>query len=123
MAYKEFGDLQGVSVLGTVIKVLDGDSVHIVAPVGESGGSYLVKCRLDGIDTPPLANNKSARALLESIIAESGGMVLCIFGKREKFGRALVTLYNNWDTSKPSINQRMLDSGEAKEYHGGKKEW
>jgi endonuclease YncB( thermonuclease family) len=117
---KEWGCLNGVNVMGQIVKIHDGDSVHVLAPVGEAGGSYIIKCRLNGIDTPELKSNKTAKIALENIVAETDGKVFCNFGKKEKYGRILLTLYGN--PTKPSINQQMIQLGEAKEYHGGKKE-
>lgn len=119
MAIPKWGDLNGKNVEGTVISVHDGDTVHVVAPVGEAGGTYEIVCRLDGIDTPELKVNKTAKAALIAILAETENKVMCNFGKKEKYGRILVTMFG--DRTKPSINQRMIDMGEAKEYHGGKK--
>lgn len=118
--YIEWGCLDGKEVWGTVHKIVDGDSVHIIAPVGEAGGYYLVKCRLAGINTPELKENRSAKTALENIIHASNNLVYCKFGKKEKYGRILVNLYGAVDSSK-SINQMMIDNGEAVAYFGGKK--
>ena len=117
--YPKWGDLDGKSMMGIVTDVHDGDTVHIVAPLGEAGGMYEVVCRLDGIDAPELKVNKTAKVALEKLLSETDMKVMCKFGKKEKYGRTLVVLYG--DLTKPSINQRMVDMGEAKEYHGGKR--
>ena len=102
--------------------VHDGDTVRVVAPVGEAGGVYEVTCRLAGIDAPELRNNTSARNKLVAMLAETHNNVWCHFGKRDKYGRILVVLYSGeHGPDGVSINQRMLDCGEATEYHGGKR--
>lgn len=115
---KIWGDLTDVKIVGKIVKVHDGDTVHIVAPVGEAGGEYLIKARLYGIDTPELKVNKSAKAALQKIVDDIGGVVECHFGKKDKYGRILVTLFSGDE----NINQKMIDMGEAKAYFGGKKE-
>lgn len=116
---KEWGVLDGVNVPAQVMKIHDGDTIHVSAAVGEAGGIYLIKCRLAGIDTPELKVNSSAKTQLEKFIAETNGHVFCNFGKKDKYGRILCTLYG--DPHMPSINQRMIDCGEAVAYFGGKK--
>lgn len=113
----KWGDLDGRNIIGNVVKVHDGDTVHIEAAVGEAGGVYEIICRLAGIDAPELKLNKTAKAALETILLETDNKVFCNFGKKDKYGRILVILRG--DPTKPSINQRMVDMGEAKEYHGG----
>ncbi len=114
--YKEWGSLDGMSMFGNVIKIHDGDTVKIAAPVGEAGGIYLITCRLSGINAPELSKNTSSKLALEKLINETNGKVYCIFGKKEKYGRILTTLYG--DPTKLSINQRMIDIGEAISYEG-----
>lgn len=120
MPIPKWGDLDGKTVNGSIVSVHDGDTVHVVAPVGEAGGIYEIVCRLDGINAPELKVNKTAKAALIVLLAETDNKVICKFGKKEKYGRILVTLYG--DPNKESINQRMIDMGEAVEYHGGKKQ-
>ena len=114
--YKEWGCLNNISVFGNVIKIHDGDSLKIAAPVGEAGGCYLITCRLAGINAPELKFNMSAKSTLEKLIAETNGKVYCMFGKKDKYGRILTTLYG--DPTKLSINQRMIDLREAVLYNG-----
>ena len=114
--YKEWGCLNGVSMFGNVIKIHDGDTVKIAAPVGEAGGIYLITCRLAGINAPELSVDTSSKLALEELIAETNGKVFCMFGKKEKYGRILTTLYG--DPTKLSINQRMIDLGFAVPYNG-----
>jgi endonuclease YncB( thermonuclease family) len=114
LLYKEWGCLDGNSMFANVSKIHDGDTIKVIAPVGESGGVYLVTCRLAGINAPELKVNTSAKLALEKLIAETDGKVFCVFGKKEKYGRILTTLYG--DPTKVSLNQRMIDLGEAVEY-------
>lgn len=119
-APKKWGCLEGINVIGRVAKVYDGDTLHVHAPVGEAGGIYDVKCRLAGIDAPELKVNKSAKETLIALVEETKGKVFCNFGPNDKYGRPLVKLYG--DPTKPSLNQRMIDLKQAKEYHGGKRD-
>lgn len=121
MKYKKWGCLDGVRVQGTVLHVHDGDTLHVLAPVGESGGEYDVTCRLACIDAPELKNNTTAKQALEGILKETDNVVFCVFGKRDKYGRILTTLYTDQTCSAISINQRLVNLGEAKLYNGGKR--
>jgi len=115
---KKWGCLNGVNVMGQVVSIYDGDTLHIHAPVGEAGGVYDVKCRLAGINSPEIKTpeGQAAKDALSSIINETNGKVFCNFGPNEKYGRPLVTLYGS--PTKPSINQQMIDLGHAHFYDG-----
>lgn len=119
---KEWGDLEGVNVFGKVVKVYDGDTVHVVAPVGEAGGEYLIKCRLVGIDAPELKVGHSARDTLVQLLERTSNIVQCYFGKKEKYGRSLVTLWQVMPNGSISnVNQDMVAMQAALPYDGGKK--
>lgn len=115
---KKWGCLNGISVIGQVASIYDGDTLHVLAPVGEAGGTYDVKCRLAGINTPELRTpgGQAAKDALKAIVDQTAGQVLCNFGMNEKYGRPLVTLYG--EPAKPSINQQLIELGHAKEYDG-----
>ena len=80
LAVPKWGDLEGKVVSGVVSRVYDGDTVHILAPVGEAGGVYDVTCRLEGIDAPELhrggGGGETSRDTLTSILAETDNKVL-----------------------------------------------
>lgn len=119
---KKWGCLNGVSTMAIVVSIHDGDTLHVHAPVGEAGGVYDVTCRLAGIDSPELKDQErghKAKHMLEELVAETGGNLFCKFGPKDKYGRITATLFG--DMSKPSLNQRMIDTGHAVEYHGGKR--
>jgi len=119
--YKEWGDLEGVKVQCKVVKVHDGDTIHVLAPVGEAGGEYLVKCRLAGIDTPELKVDKTAKTVLQSQLGKTDGNVMCHFGKKEKYGRTLTTVYQFIGNETICLNNFMLTQGLAVSYSGGRK--
>lgn len=117
-APNKWGCLNGVNVMGQVASIYDGDTLHVLAPVGEAGGTYDVKCRLAGINAPELKTpeGQAAKDALVGIVAETAGKVFCNFGANEKYGRPLVTLYGA--PTKPSINQQLIELGHAHSYDG-----
>lgn len=117
--------LAGLSGPCKVVKVHDGDTVHIV--LYRDGRLIKLVGRLHGIDTPelrkePVAAATARRRLLElcSNAADIDGntqllRVECL--GEEKYGRQLVKLYRNvHDVSgEIDINKTMVDEGHARE--------
>jgi endonuclease YncB( thermonuclease family) len=115
---RRWGSLDGVTIDGKVVSIYDGDSLHVHATI--EGQLYDITCRLMGIDAPELKVGKESLQALRALVNETNGAVVCQFGKNDKYGRVLVTLYG--DPTKGSINSRLVESGFAKEYFGGKKD-
>ncbi|WP_396189535.1 thermonuclease family protein [Flavobacterium sp.] len=114
--------LKDMIIDAKVVSVYDGDTITIVFKLFEN--YYKWSCRLDGIDTPELKTKNidekqeaiRARDYLRSIIMNKIVSITC--GDFDKYGRLLVTVFYNND----NVNNRMIQSGYAKSYHGGTKE-
>ena len=125
---------KGVVTLAKVVSVYDGDTCRLAFPYPNrypNGETEIImkSCRLACIDTPEIrtTNTKEkekgleAKEYLCSII--SGNLVFVKFGKDDKYGRPLITLYRkeedfNKHGFKASINQMMLNSNHAQLYDG-----
>ena len=115
--------LENTKIQGKVVKVYDGDSVHIVFPV--FGKMYNWTCRIARVDTPELRtkNEKEKKfgyfvkeKLLERIMNK---VVEVHCGDFDKYGRLLVEII---DTE--NINDWLIKNKYAFEYDGGtKKDW
>lgn len=97
-----------------ITRVVDGDTCHANIDLGFdiSVNSIL---RFDGINAPELntPEGKQAKEFLANLI--EGTEVEVIIQGREKYGRWLATVYKG----PQNINQLMIDTGHAVEYHGG----
>ena len=117
-----FFSFEKIETVADVVKVYDGDTVHIV--IHYKGEYIKLKTRLDGIDTPELriAEQKeaglSAKKRLEEILGNDNNKVKVKLGKFDKYGRVLITLYTS---SGVSVNQMLIDEGHAYKYDGGTK--
>ena len=115
--------LEGIKIKGKVVKVYDGDSVHIVFPM--FGKMYNWTCRISRVDTPELRtkNEKEKKfgyfvkeKLLERIMDK---VVEVQCGEFDKYGRLLVEIV---DTE--NISDWLIKNKYAFEYDGGtKKDW
>lgn len=101
------------SISGKVIKITDGDTVHIILTNHEKE-----KIRLAGIDAPERkqAHGKKATRYLASLIA--GKTVTVEYNKRDRYGRIVgKILYNGED-----VNLKMVQVGYAHWYFKYRKE-
>ncbi len=102
--------------LGTVLRVVDGDTVHLALDLGLDV-TIRVSCRLADINAPEMGTPEGppARAALEAMIPV-GSLVRAVTkrDRREKYGRYLVTLWP-WaaPVDEPSTNAAMVDDGHA----------
>lgn len=114
-------DFNGKTKWGKVVKVYDGDTIHVVFYLGCK--PYRWKCRLLGIDTPEIktklkdeheaaikAKEKLSELILNKIIT-----INC--SNFDKYGRLLITIYK----SGVNINEFMIRQGHAYKYDGGTK--
>lgn len=98
-------------VLAKCVKVYDGDTIHVVFRL--HGELIRFKCRMTGYDSPELnskdADTKAAAFFARDRLAERilDKNIECHFGKFEKYGRLLVTVYYKGE----NINNWMLDHG------------
>lgn len=131
----------GLKTIGKIVKVIDGDTVHIV--FDDNGRFVRQVCRLAGIDTPEYKKNldgaKKARNRLiqlctdlnihvedmcdtkqiNGMIDENHKLIKVVFFGKEKYGRELVEIY---DVDGVCVNTIMVNEGFAKQYNGGKKD-
>lgn len=103
-----------------LLRVVDGDTVNLEIDLGLDVKRQ-IKCRLFGLNAPEknTVEGKSAAAWLVERLTRCTSIVVQTHKDRtEKFGRYLVTLY---DELYACINLEMIGAGHAKEYYGGKR--
>ena len=108
-----------------MVQVYDGDTCKIVIPFKHE--LFKWNCRLTGLDTPELRTKNLkekecgyyVRDKLRDKILNKVITVHC--HEFDKYGRLLVTLYENSTDSK-SINTWLIENHYAYEYEGGTKE-
>ena len=108
--------------------VIDGDTIDVLADLG-FGVKIECRLRLVGINTPESRTKNleekalglAAKEFLVDVIAESDSIEF-LSHERGKYGRVLATLYSVKRGEKTDINQLMVQTGHAREYHGGKRE-
>lgn len=104
-----------------VLSVTDGDTVVLDVDLG-CDLRITMRCRMDGINAPEKNTiaGKEAKAYLTEFLTEFPNVVVkTIKDRKEKYGRYLVRIYivdSNID-----VNQRLIDTGHAVEYHGEKR--
>jgi endonuclease YncB( thermonuclease family) len=120
-------NLNGYKGLCKVVKVYDGDTVHVAIEV--FGNIYRIKCRLSGIDTAELVTDDP----LEEKIAEKAKKVVDDFTSNrllwlvvhcnDKYGgRYVSSIYPDvTETEASSISHILLNQGLAYPYKGGEK--
>lgn len=123
-----------------VIRVLDGDTIHIVFLYKDD--FIRLVCRLTGIDTPEISKNRDSalksrnrliqlctncsialdndysRKDIDKLLDDNTKILDCILHGPEKYGRQLIELFDNGD----NINMILVGEGYAHEYNGGTKE-
>ena len=123
--------LTGRTVLGKIVKVIDGDSLHVVFRVEGTLKRFL--CRLQGVDTPEKHSEvriERERALtaMEAVLNMVLNKVLTIVtGKFDKFGRLLVdvrvTLGTETEPGKlSSLSEYLVANNLGRSYDGGHKD-
>ena len=116
---------EGRKCLGKVVKVYDGDTVHIVFSLTDNEPDRLYKwnCRLINVDTPELRTKnikekefgKQVRDFLKEKILNKIVTIEC--SDFDKYGRLLVEIF----IDNENINNWLIENGYAKKYTGGKK--
>lgn len=105
-----------------VMRVIDGDTVVLCVDLGFEI-SRIETFRLAGIDAPEMSTKEGQDAkyfLMDLLDDYSGSLILdSTKDHKDKYGRYLATLLG---PNNISINQRMVESGHAKPYSGGKRE-
>lgn len=111
----------------TVIKVVDGDTIDLMVSLGFDT-SVKGRFRLVGVNTP---ESYGASACPEGVAAKAfttaalpvGAEVVVVTSKdkKEKYGRYLAEVYKlekNGVVSEKSVNQMLVESGNARPYSG-----
>ena len=122
-----YDTVEGLQTRIKVLRVIDGDTLDMgICRDGRTVWKYRV--RLYGIDTPekrpsrsdPLrhleieASLRSTQALTDRLI-ENDWIVIAHFGKPDKYGRLLCTLF---DKNGENLNEWMIRMGHAVPYFG-----
>ena len=102
--------------VGKVVKIYDGDTIHVVADDGTGPFRYMI--RMYGYDSPELktAAGADAKAALVSKILNKIVRIE-VHRVKEKYGRVLATIYDG----ECNINLWMIKHGYGVPYDGGKK--
>lgn len=112
-----------------VVKHVDGDTIRLRVDVGFNM-TFQDNFRLFGIDTPELRakdpDEKKRAQLAKLRLAELcpiGSFVRVRTHKADKYGRWLAEIYVNGEDPGffLSVNEKLVDEGHAKAYHGGKR--
>lgn len=120
----DFGNVKQYSYKGVetyikVVKVYDGDTVHVVFKnvLHKDAPMMKYRCRMAGYDASELKTDegKKAREYFEGIVEDK--ILWCKFGNFDKYGRPLITLYSK-KTDLQSINNFIISSGHGKPYDG-----
>lgn len=100
----------------TVVKVVDGDTVHLNIDLGLNI-NHFIKCRLARINSPELSTpeGKLAKGYLQDILTGEKIIVRTVKDKTEKYGRYLVEIETAY---RGNINDHMVSYGMAKFYDG-----
>lgn len=113
-----------------VVKVYDGDTVHVAALTGGSDRPSRFVVRLPGIDAPEIRSRdpmekKTARYVQEELSKILlGRIVKARVSGTDKYGRLLADLIIEDPSGAAgtiSVSAWLLDKGYATEYDGGKK--
>jgi len=122
---------ENISTVAKVVSVYDGDTCRIAFgyPSNDDDAEIIMlSCRLNGIDTPEIRNKNleekqlaiEARDYLKEMVMNDGQLVYVVFYKNDKYGRPLVDIYID-EMLRHCVNDKLIDSGYAKLYNGGKK--
>jgi endonuclease YncB( thermonuclease family) len=133
-------DLEGVRTIGKMVDIYDGDTGNLL--LVWQGRIHQFRVRLNGYDSPEMKPPKNCEnrevKILEAHVARDMLWALCTSrptsrergvlhdsllrvqcGRFDKYGRLLVTLYDDFDDV--SINQKMIEKSMGYAYFGGKK--
>jgi len=121
----DFFHLNGYSAWAKVASTYDGDTSSLIFFL--NGKPVKFRCRLAEIDcaekksSDPAEIRHALRAveLFKELVSKNpDGLVYAKFHRFDKYGRLLVSIYNQPDDSY-SFNDVLVGAGMAYEYHGG----
>lgn len=126
--------------MARIVKVYDGDTIHVVSRLDSNEDYYNYSVRLLGVDAPEIKPSHvsderrrieklAATLIRDELIKLTGkhGMLEIEFGKEEKFGRLLGVPYlvrwqcGHWVRTH-NLCKWLLEQGFVKPYDGGGKE-
>mmetsp|Transcript_6290 Transcript_6290/g.15102 ORF Transcript_6290/g.15102 Transcript_6290/m.15102 type:complete len:270 (+) Transcript_6290:171-980(+) len=124
--------LEGVELPARVVKVYDGDTVHVVMRTGLLAPLRRYKVRLAGIDAPEIRSQDpeekaaaaAARDRLAELVYSEGQIVRFRCGGFDKYGRLLGEIFADpWlGQADKSANAVLVEEGHAYAYDGGTKQ-
>jgi endonuclease YncB( thermonuclease family) len=134
--------LDGIHVPVRIIRIYDGDTLWVAFRVWWSVGQkpprgqqwYHVCVRTLGYDSPEIRQPRSlsedvrrerkqkAYAARDALSEFTKGEIYATFGKWDKYGRALATLYRMGPDGLEDINEQMVQQGYGVPYFGGTKQ-
>lgn len=103
----------------TVLKIEDGDTVHVKLDLGLDNKVEPMKIRMFGINSKgkKTAKGKEAIAFLKELFPDGSNMRLeTLQDKKEKYGRYLGILHH--PSLKQPVNNEMVERGLVESYHG-----
>lgn len=114
--------LEGMSVLGRVSRVIDGDTMRVSIPV--NGHIWTFPVQLTGIDCPEIRTKNleekamgfKAKEHVESLVI--GHVISLKLGEFDSFGRLMGTIVTHTGIN---VADDLIAKGLAKKYDGGKK--
>lgn len=114
--------MEGRSVMGKVLRVVDGDSLRVAIPICGSVWTFAV--RIDGIDCPEIRTKSDEEKILghmakdhvESLVL--GKIVALKLGEFDSFGRLLGKIHTKEGVD---VAEDLILNGMAVEYTGGKR--
>jgi len=108
-----------------VLNVIDGDTLDLLVDLGFNV-HHQIRVRLNGLNTPESRTSDirekelglKAKSFTSDWVARHPVVhVSTSKDKKEKFGRILALVYSD-DTKTACLNEDLIDSGNARTYHG-----
>jgi micrococcal nuclease len=118
----EMFSLVGQTFDAKVVKVYDGDTIHVVFKHFDK--FYKWNCRIAHVDTPELRTKNEeekkrgyeVRDKLRELILNKIVKIKC--GEFDKYGRLLIEVF----LAETNVNEWLITNGYANKYEGGTKE-
>ncbi len=104
-----------------VVRVYDGDTIHVDIDLGLSTWIKKEKLRLARINAPEIRGSQrpaglAARDFLRNLILDKEVIVQTIKDRKGKYGRYLAEIWLQTENGWENVNDRMLAEGFARPY-------
>ncbi len=104
-----------------VVRVYDGDTIHVDIDLGLSTWIKKEKLRLARINAPEIRGSQrpaglAARDFLRNLILDKEVIVQTIKDRKGKYGRYLAEIWLQTENGWENVNDRMLAEGFAQPY-------